>query len=317
MQQALDQIGIIYKTDVQMNQLTGMNQAGVIPLVAYPSSLQQMTALVKILIKNDFTWEILGGLTNTYLCESFKRDIVISTRKLNQSHQLNGILAVECGCNLTYISKHLVEHGIAGYEGLVGIPGTVGAAAINNSGAFNCEMSFVVKGVLCISMKDGALKYLSKDELQYQKRNSILKGKKDFCVLRVDLDISQKCDAEELAILLRKNLEIRRTKVDGKRKSLGTVFIATSMKELYNRHRLALFLWKVFNIPNKLLFHRNDWSLYLQFLCLGHPELYRHCDSIGRFCWGKDTTENDFVQYIHTMQSLADGKLVLEIDIKD
>ncbi|ADY37285.1 FAD linked oxidase domain protein [Phocaeicola salanitronis DSM 18170] len=317
MQQKLGKIGIIYKKDIPMSQLTGMNQVDIIPLVVYPSSLQQMTDLCNILIEYGLTWEILGGLTNTYLCESFKRDVVISTRKLNRIHQLDGILTVECGCNLTSVSKHLVEQGCIGYEGLVGIPGTVGAATINNSGAFGCEMGKVVKGIQCLSMRNGQLKYFSNDELQYEKRNSILKGSKEYCVLSIDLNTSHKSNIEDLTALMRKNLEMRRIKVDGRRKSLGTVFVATSMKELYNRHRMALFFWKVLNLPNKLLFHRNDWSLYLQFLCLGHPELSRHCDSIGRFCWEKDTTESDFMQYIHTMQNLAGEKLVLEIDIKE
>lgn len=318
MQQTLDQAGIAYKKDMPINLLTGMNQTGVIPLVAYPSSFQQMIDLCNILVKKNLSWEILGGMTNTYLCESFKRDIVVSTRKFNRANQSEGgILTVDSGCNLTSISKHLVEKGIIGYEGLVGIPGTVGAAAINNSGAFGCEMSHVVKGIQCVSMLNGELKYFINDELQYKRRKSILKGHKEYCVLSVDLDVSRLGTAKELQALMKRNLEIRRTKIDGKRKSLGTVFVAASMKELYNRHHLAMFCWKVLNLPNKLLWHRHELSLYLQFLCLGHPELARHCDSIGRFTWDKNTTEANFFEYIHTMQNLADGKLVLEIDIKD
>lgn len=317
MQQTLDKIGIIYKENMPMGQLTGMNQKAVIPLVAYPSSLQQMIDLCKILVERSLTWEILGGVTNTYLCESFKRDIVISTRKLNKVNQSDEKLFVECGCNLTSVSKHLVEKGYVGYEGLVGIPGTIGAAAINNSGAFGCEMSHVVKSVQCLSMVSGELKNFNKDEMQYQRRNSILKGNKEYCVLSVELNASRKGEPKELTAMMRKNLEIRRTKVDGKRKSLGTVFVSNSMTELYNRHRLSIACWKILNLPNKFLFHRHDWSLYLQFLCLGHPELFSHCDSIGRFCWDKDTTEADFFEYIHTMQDLADGKLILEIDIKN
>lgn len=316
MQQTLDRRGIAYKKDVPMSFLTGMNQTNVVPLVAYPSSLSQMTDLCNILIGSNCTWEVLGGMTNTYLCESFKRDIIISTRKLNKISQSSEYMTVECGCNLTSISKHLVERGCVGYEGLVGIPGTVGAAAINNSGAFGCEISHVVKGVQCLSMTSGKIKYFGKNELKYQRRSSILKGHKEYCVLSVDLDISRKGSTKELTALMQKNLEIRRSKVDGKRKSLGTVFVAGTMKELYNRHRLALFCWKVLNLPNKLLFHNSNCSLYLQFLCLGHPEIARHCDSIGRFCWDKDTTEDDFLQYIQTMQNLANGKLILEIDIK-
>lgn len=320
MYKTLNQLGIAFKQEVPLKQLTGINQAGQLPLVAYPSTQSQMIDLCKIISSTkDTTYEIFGGLTNTYLCESFQRDIVIFTTRYNSIHinqATDNVINVESGCSLTKIAKLLVKNGVKGYEGLVGIPGTIGAAAINNSGAFGCSMSNVVLGVLCISIKNGKLIYFNNAELQYKKRNSILKGQNQYLVLSVDLDIQTKVAPQTVISKMYQNIEVRRTKIDGKRKSLGTIFIASSMNELYNRHRIATIFGKILNIPNKLLFHRHDWDIAIRFFCLGHLELAKHCDSIGRFCWDENTTERDFFHYIKTMQSLACGQLELEIEIK-
>lgn len=319
MQETLRRLGIPFQENVPIRQLTGINQQGVLPLVAMPHTCEQMCQLCVYVTAQRLTYEIIGGATNTYFCEGFMRDIVILTRQLNHiTFHADGSFTVGCGYGLSKLSKQMVDRGYAGFEGLAGIPGTIGAAVINNSGAFGCEMKDVVWQCQVLSLKDGAMQTLTKAELDFSPRHSSLKGKKGYCLLSVTFTPPAKSPytIKELQAIMRRNMEVRRTKIDGKRKSLGTVFVASTMQQLYQRHRFAMLAWKVLNIPNKLFFHRQDWSLFLQFLCLGHPELAKHCDSIGRFCWDKDTTEKDFFNYIDTMQALAGGKLKLEIEIK-
>lgn len=316
MKDFLEQEHIPYECNVSFHKLTHMNQCGVLPLVIYPQNRDHLIKLCEEIRRRSLTFEFLGGLTNTYLCNSFKRDVIIITTGVKEIYKTSTAISVDCGYSLTKISRQLVKLGIKGFEGLVGIPGTVGAACINNCGAFGCEMADVVVGCLGFSLQDGMLHYFSREELQFTTRSSVLKDSKDFCLLNVDFDISRKSDKKLLDIITNKNIKTRRLLIDGKRKSLGTIFIATTMKELYKRHKIALLCWKILNLPNKLFFHRSDWSLFLQFLCLRHPELAKHCDSIGRFCWDSNTSEADFMQYLHTMQTLAEGKLLYEINIK-
>lgn len=319
MQETLRRLGIPFQENVPIRQLTGINQQGVLPLVAMPHTCEQMHQLCGYVTVQQLTYEIIGGATNTYFCEGFTRDVVILTRQLNHiTFHVDGSFTAECGYGLSKLSRQMVDKGYVGFEGLAGIPGTIGAAVINNSGAFGCEMKDVVWQCQVLSLKDGAMQTLTKEELEFSTRHSSLKGKTGYCLLSVTFTPPHKSPytIKELQAIMRRNIEVRRTKIDGKRKSLGTVFVASTMQQLYQRHRFAMLAWKVLNIPNRLFFHRQDWSLFLQFLCLGHPELAKHCDSIGRFCWDKDTTEKDFFNYIDTMQALAGGKLKLEIEIK-
>lgn len=305
---------ILYKEQLETGKLTGMGQGGVLPLVAYPRSKEEMIVLFHEVKARSMSFLILGGITNTYISSGFHCDIVIITTHMNHAEYKDDTLIVEAGYSLNKIAKELTSKLIAGYDGFIGIPGTIGGAAINNSGAFDSSMSNVVKRVLLINAEGNEFT-LCKDELEYGSRHSILKGNDDFILLSVELDISRKLDfpiTEKIEV----QQKYRRTVIDGNRKSLGTVFVATSMEELFKRHRIAMSCKKYVNGFLQLLFHSKKLNTYLVFLFLGHPELAKHCDSLNRFEWDKETTETDFFYYIDTMQNLAGNKLQLEIEIK-
>lgn len=158
---------------------------------------------------------------------------------------------------------------------------------------------------------------MNNKDLCYSTRNSILKEHAiDGIVIAVTLYARNKDKVENIKSRIQKIEQIRRAKIDGRRKSLGSVFVSTTMAEIAKRHRVVILLKKIVNQPFKLLFHSNRINTFLDFLFLGKPSLAKHCDSLNRFCWDKDTTEADFYKYIDSMQKLANNKLRLEIEIR-
>lgn len=232
----LENLNISYKSDVPVRNLTGMNQANVFSYVAYPSSIVQLTELGKQL--EGISYDIFGGFTNTYICQSYKCDLAIVTTHVCDVDYKGNLCQVGCGYNLTKLGRELTRQGIGGFTGFVGIPGTVGAATINNSGAFKREMKDVVIGCNILT-KSGEVKHYTNAMMNYKPRYSSLKGKRDFILLSVELDISKKEDPKELNLLLEKQQYVRKTKIDGSRKSLGSVFYAPSLGEIQKRHKLA------------------------------------------------------------------------------
>lgn len=139
---------ILFKENMPLSKLTGMNIQGTLPVVAYPDSISKLSELYLFVISKKYSYDVLGGLSNTYLSNNYYRDIVIiTTRVRDLNRRGDGNFRVGCGYNLTKLSKEFSNQGISGYEGFIGIPGTVGAAAINNSGAFNSSMSKVVRDI--------------------------------------------------------------------------------------------------------------------------------------------------------------------------
>jgi UDP-N-acetylmuramate dehydrogenase len=310
---------IDFEENVLVGKLTAMNQNSILPIVVKPNSVLKLKELIKYCIKQRILFDILGGLTNTYLCESYYKDIVIITTRVCDIERYAGSVSCGCGVNLTKFSKECVYNGIAGYEGFIGIPGTIGAAAINNSGAFNSSMSKVIKDITIITT-NGDIICLNNYQLKYDCRSSILKREKIGYVLTVTLDTSQSEDIVLLQEKLKELAEYRRKNIDGHRKSLGSVFVASSLCELYKRHTFAMFVKKLFYSPFKLIIKnkkiKNKINTYLTFMFLGIPSIAKYCDSLNRFCWDKKTNERNFFHFIESMQNLSANKLQIEIDIK-
>ena len=69
--------------------------------------------------------------------------------------------------------------GFSGIEALSGIPGTVGAAPVQNVGAYGQEIASVVESVCVYDKSDNLFKHMSKDELGFAYRKSIFNSE-DF-----------------------------------------------------------------------------------------------------------------------------------------
>lgn len=307
---------IPYKEYVPLSNVTGMNQIGILPLIVYPETIEQLKSIYLKVITDKLSFDILGGITNTYLSNNYQRDVVIVTTKLKGIEKTDGAIWVECGYSLTKIARELSSEGITGYEGFIGIPGTIGAAAINNSGAFNASISNIVKKVKILTPQ-GNITYLTNEELKYTNRNSTLKrnlGK--GIVLCVELNTTNKDNIDNIQNKIKVYNAFRKKHVDGKRKSLGSIFVSSSLTEIGKRHKIAIFTKKIINQPFKFFFHNTSINTFLDFLFLGKPSLAKHCDNLNRFCWQKNTKEDDFMKYLNYMQKLAGNQLKLEIEIR-
>lgn len=317
MKSFLTSAAINFKEHVSLRDLTHMNVSGSLPLVAFPQNIEQLKQIYTQANKRKLQYDVLGSLSNTYLPNNYSRELVIMTTHVKDvKEHPDGGVEVGCGYNLTKIARELSSRGVTGYEGLVGIPGTVGAAAINNSGAFNASMSKVVKSMLVIKPCGEVVSY-SNEEIGYATRNSRFKRHPELgLVLAVRLDTTCKEEQARIDARIREFTKIRKEVIDGPRKSLGSVFVATSMREIARHHKFASLAKKIVNQPFKWLLNSNKINTYLDFLFYGKPSLAKHCDSLNRFTWEKDTTEAIFWKYIAFMQKLAHNKLELEIEIR-
>ncbi len=76
--------------------------------------------------------------------------------------------------------KTLLTYGICGLENLSGIPGTVGAAPIQNAGAYGCEIGDYITSVEVYDLDTKKLRTLSHDECRFGYRTSIFKKRRNL-----------------------------------------------------------------------------------------------------------------------------------------
>ncbi len=99
------------------------------------------------------------------------------------------LVAAESGVTLAALGSGLGKLGWSGLEPAAGIPGSVGAAVVNNSGAHGWCMADSVEWVE-VADTNGVAR-LSGADLEFRYRGSALKGRRDRLVVRVGLAMTR------------------------------------------------------------------------------------------------------------------------------
>lgn len=150
----------------------------------YCSSLHEVQSKVELierctqLYQNLKPMLVIGGGSNILLAEDFEGTVIrVATKgvKIQQDSEYYYI-EVEAGENWHTLVCYCLDRGIAGLENLALIPGTVGAAPIQNIGAYGLEFKSVCNWVEYIDLASGKLIRLSAEGCEYGYRQSIFKG---------------------------------------------------------------------------------------------------------------------------------------------
>ena len=102
-------------------------------------------------------------------------------------------LRVAAGENWHALVRWSLRHGLYGLENLALIPGTVGAAPVQNIGAYGVELAPFVQRVHCVAVAGGSPRTLSREECRFGYRDSVFKqGLRDELVITaVELTLSR------------------------------------------------------------------------------------------------------------------------------
>lgn len=138
---------------------------------------------------------ILGGGSNTLFVEDFVGDILINKIKgievTEQSEQWS--LHVGSGEVWHDFVKWMLDKAIYGYENLALIPGSVGAAPIQNIGAYGVELKAYCAYVDVLNLESLEIERISAEACQFGYRDSIFKTthKEGYMIVAVGFIISK------------------------------------------------------------------------------------------------------------------------------
>lgn len=125
-------------------------------------------------------WFVLGGGSNLFVGDEPFEGTVIRVRtegieELPSPHQGRFRLRAQAGHGWDDLVAYAVAHGYAGLEAMSGIPGTVGAAPVQNIGAYGQEIQETLVEVELIDESTGEISTVSAAELGLGFRTSVLK----------------------------------------------------------------------------------------------------------------------------------------------
>jgi UDP-N-acetylmuramate dehydrogenase len=126
--------------------------------------------------------EVLGGGSNVLVADRGLDALVLRVRAAGLDSEVEGddmILDVGAGMAWDDLVAWAVERGLAGLECLSGIPGDVGAAPMQNVGAYGQEVAATIEQVAVIDRTSGARAVLRRQACDFGYRDSIFKRAAD------------------------------------------------------------------------------------------------------------------------------------------
>jgi UDP-N-acetylmuramate dehydrogenase len=122
---------------------------------------------------------VLGGGSNLVLIDDFRGTVVrvMSLGVEVEQDESSYHLSVAAGESWHELIEFCLAQGMPGLENMALIPGTVGAAPIQNIGAYGIELCDVCAWVEYLDLHSGKLVRLSNAECEFSYRDSIFKGR--------------------------------------------------------------------------------------------------------------------------------------------
>jgi UDP-N-acetylmuramate dehydrogenase len=132
---------------------------------------------------------VLGGGSNLVVAdEGFDGTVLqIATHGLAAAPLAEHALQVEAGVDWDHVVALAVDEGYSGVEALSGIPGRVGAAPIQNIGAYGQEVAQTLGWVRALDRSTHDVVLLTPEECGFSYRDSVFKHSERYVVLAVAL----------------------------------------------------------------------------------------------------------------------------------
>jgi len=134
---------------------------------------------------------IIGGGCNLFFTKDFDGLVIYphikGLREISDEEEEDEDIFLEVNASEDWdeFVAYCVERGFAGLENLSLIPGTVGAAPIQNIGAYGAEVKDVIREVVAVDMETGETVSFSNAECEFGYRDSIFKRANKYLIISV------------------------------------------------------------------------------------------------------------------------------------
>jgi UDP-N-acetylmuramate dehydrogenase len=168
-----------------------------------PGSRDELIAATLDVWGSGEEWLVLGGGSNLVVAdEGFDGSVIrVVTRGIETVSDDGSrvVLRVQAGESWDDLVAHTVDNGLAGIEALSGIPGSTGAAPVQNIGAYGQEISSSLVAVEFLDYLSGDLQRLTAADLRFDYRTSALKQGTRGLVVSVELELERSAEGAPVA----------------------------------------------------------------------------------------------------------------------
>lgn len=180
-----------------LSDLTTMRVGGPAGSLRQPGTRNELVAATLDVWHSGDEWLVLGGGSNVIVADEgfFGSVIRVLTRGITLLSSETGqdaaaiTIRVEAGEPWDALVAHAVAEGWAGLEALSGIPGSAGAAPMQNIGAYGQELADTLVSIEFLDYLTGEVQTVTAAELDFGYRTSALKRGREGVVLAIELSL--------------------------------------------------------------------------------------------------------------------------------
>lgn len=183
--------------EIQQNiDLAAYNSFGISQRAAYFADVKQVSDLQQALAfakQENLPFQILGGGSNTLFVDDYPGLLVHMNCQGIELLPDKVSVRAACGENWHGLVKYCLKNSLYGIENLALIPGTVGAAPIQNIGAYGAELEQVFQELEAFDSRSGEIRRMNKADCEFAYRDSVFKhdASQSLIVLSVTLRLSR------------------------------------------------------------------------------------------------------------------------------
>ena len=171
--------------NIDLEKYTTYKINGSAKLLVIPENLDALIKVIKLCKENEYKCKVVGSCSNLIFDGDFD-GVLIKLDNFNNLKIEDTKIEVGAGYNLMSLALKVSRLGLTGMEFATGIPGTVGGAIINNSGAYKSDMGYIVESVTVLTPALEVKKMYNK-ELNYHYRDSFFKHNLGYVILEANI----------------------------------------------------------------------------------------------------------------------------------
>jgi len=148
---ALREAGIPYRESEPLARHTTMGVGGPAAVMAFPRSTGELERALRHRAEHEVPHRVLGGGSNLVVADEGLDELVVNTENLREvAIGDDGTVTAGAGANFIGTVLKSCRAGWRGLESAVGIPGSIGGAAVMNAGAYGFSISDVMRGIVVL-----------------------------------------------------------------------------------------------------------------------------------------------------------------------
>lgn len=184
-------------TNISLKQYTTMKLGGETRYMATADSVGDVVSLYRNARKENLPIFVLGGGSNVITHDEVFEGIVLlnKIKGFEVISETDEIIDVKIGAGEVWdeVVEKAIGLGLQGIEAMSGIPGTAGAAPVQNVGAYGQEIADTLISLEAYDSKTDTIVTISADECDFSYRNSIFRDKEKgrYCILNITLRLNK------------------------------------------------------------------------------------------------------------------------------